>query len=277
MQGGVHVQRYMHTGIHTRSYSEVQIPISPCLYLSIHLSICHSVYLSIYLDVSLFRCLSISGSRNLPISVSLYLSIYLSHSVCLPACLPVCLSVCLSVSVLISPHLSISISISLYPSVSLSHSLSLSLSIYPFLSISVYIYLSICLATYLSIYLHAAPVCMAEYCCSRERVLNGHGWWPEPTLSAMSKKLPPQARSPEMQALRDYVTAADGSRYANQVRCCRERTHASSALPHFSYCTRQAASTLRLDVTHSNLVQRWHDLIFDAGMTARALGCWSRD
>jgi len=49
-----------------------------------------------------------------------------------------------------------------------------------------------------------------------------------------------------MQALRDYVTAVDGSRYANQ-----------------------AASTLRLDVTHSNLVQRWHDLIFDSSMTVR--------
>ena len=47
-----------------------------------------------------------------------------------------------------------------------------------------------------------------------------------------------------MQALRDYVTAADGYRYSNQ-----------------------AASTLRLDVTHSNLIQRWHDLVFDSNMT----------
>ena len=51
-------------------------------------------------------------------------------------------------------------------------------------------------------------------------------------------------QSTEMQALRDYVTAADGYRYANQ-----------------------AASTLRLDVTHSNLIQRWHDLVFDSSMT----------
>mmetsp|Transcript_23410 Transcript_23410/g.55247 ORF Transcript_23410/g.55247 Transcript_23410/m.55247 type:complete len:280 (-) Transcript_23410:74-913(-) len=63
-------------------------------------------------------------------------------------------------------------------------------------------------------------------------------------IGMKSQDWPTIHQSPEMQALRDYVTAADGSRYANQ-----------------------AASTLRLDVTHSNLVQRWHDLIFDAGMT----------
>ena len=260
-----------------QKYRYLSLPVCICL------SICLSVTVSIYLSISMSLYFAVSLSLALEISLSLYLfiylSIYLTLSVCLPACLSIRLSLCICPYLSASLYFDLNLSLSLCLSVSLSLSLSIYLSIhfYLSLSISVYIYLSICLATYLSIYLHAAPVCMAEYCCSRERVLNGHGWWPEPTLSAMSKKLPPQARSPEMQALRDYVTAADGSRYANQVRCCRERTHASSALPHFSYCTRQAASTLRLDVTHSNLVQRWHDLIFDAGMTARALGCWSRD
>lgn len=44
--------------------------------------------------------------------------------------------------------------------------------------------------------------------------------------------------------LRDWVTSSDESRYDFQ-----------------------AAGTLRLDVTHSNLVQRWHDLVFDINMT----------
>jgi len=44
--------------------------------------------------------------------------------------------------------------------------------------------------------------------------------------------------------LRDWITSSDESRYDFQ-----------------------AAGTLRLDVTHSNLVQRWHDLVFDVNMT----------
>jgi tubulin-folding cofactor B len=47
-----------------------------------------------------------------------------------------------------------------------------------------------------------------------------------------------------MASLRDYICANDASRYDNQ-----------------------AAGTLRLDVTHSNLVQRWHDIVFDESMT----------
>lgn len=45
-------------------------------------------------------------------------------------------------------------------------------------------------------------------------------------------------------ALRDYLTAADGHRYDHQ-----------------------AQGTLRMDVTHSNLIQRWHDIKFDEDMT----------
>lgn len=44
--------------------------------------------------------------------------------------------------------------------------------------------------------------------------------------------------------LRDYLTAADASRYDNQ-----------------------AEGTLRLDVTHSNLIQRWHDIKFEDDMS----------
>eukprot|EP00434_Breviolum_minutum_P002844 symbB.v1.2.002500.t1/scaffold132.1/size310437/11 len=63
-------------------------------------------------------------------------------------------------------------------------------------------------------------------------------------IGTQSQDWPTVHQSAEMQALRDYVTAADGYRYANQ-----------------------AASTLRLDATHSNLIQRWHDLVFDSNMT----------
>ncbi len=94
-------------------------------------------------------------------------------------------------------------------------------------------------------------------------------------------------RSAEMQALRDYVTAADGYRYANQVsrfemESWRLDLHSKVSkdkdigalfstpeLHHWS--TAEAASTLRLDVTHSNLIQRWHDLVFDSNMSVRAL------
>jgi len=48
--------------------------------------------------------------------------------------------------------------------------------------------------------------------------------------------------------LRDWVTSSDESRYDFQ-----------------------AAGTLRLDVTHSNLVQRWHDIVFDVNMTVSAV------
>ena len=77
-----------------------------------------------------------------------------------------------------------------------------------------------------------------------------------------------------MQALRDYVTAADGYRYANQVSLlhCKSLqvvSHCpSQRQKHWIWATLQAASTLRLDVTHSNLIQRWHDLVFDSSMTA---------
>eukprot|EP00435_Cladocopium_sp_Y103_P051194 s530_g15.t2 len=63
-------------------------------------------------------------------------------------------------------------------------------------------------------------------------------------IGTQAQDWPTVHQSAEMQALRDYVTAADGYRYASQ-----------------------AASTLRLDVTHSNLIQRWHDLVFDSSMT----------
>lgn len=56
--------------------------------------------------------------------------------------------------------------------------------------------------------------------------------------------MPTVHQNPEMNALRDYVTAADENRFANQ-----------------------AAGHLRLDVTHSNLIQRWHDILFHEDMT----------
>ncbi|CAJ1403169.1 unnamed protein product [Effrenium voratum] len=63
-------------------------------------------------------------------------------------------------------------------------------------------------------------------------------------LGTKSEDWPSMHQSQEMQALRDYVTAADGYRYANQ-----------------------ASTTLRLDVTHSNLIQKYHDIVFDSTMT----------
>lgn len=63
-----------------------------------------------------------------------------------------------------------------------------------------------------------------------------------------SKDLPTIHQSPEMEYLRDWVTANDETRYDGQ-----------------------AQGTLRLDVTHSNLVQRWHDIIFETTMTVAAV------
>merc|ERR1719188_2926392 len=58
-----------------------------------------------------------------------------------------------------------------------------------------------------------------------------------------SKDLPTIHQSPEMEYLRDWVTANDETRYDGQ-----------------------AQGTLRMDVSHSNLVQRWHDIVFDEDM-----------
>eukprot|EP00440_Ansanella_granifera_P037162 gb/GFBE01040326.1/.p1 GENE.gb/GFBE01040326.1/~~gb/GFBE01040326.1/.p1 ORF type:complete len:288 (+),score=78.11 gb/GFBE01040326.1/:1-864(+) len=63
-------------------------------------------------------------------------------------------------------------------------------------------------------------------------------------IGTKSKDLPTVHQSPEMMALRGYITGADETRYDNQAR-----------------------ETLRMDVTHSNLIQRWHDLVFDVNMT----------
>lgn len=63
-----------------------------------------------------------------------------------------------------------------------------------------------------------------------------------------SEDLPTVHQCPEMGQLRGWVCADDETRYNNQ-----------------------AAGTLRLDVTHSNLVQRWHDIIFDVNMTVSAV------
>lgn len=60
----------------------------------------------------------------------------------------------------------------------------------------------------------------------------------------MSKNLPTIHQCPEMVALKDYVTAHDHCRYDGM-----------------------AEGTLRLDVTHSNLQQRWHDILFYEEMT----------
>jgi len=60
----------------------------------------------------------------------------------------------------------------------------------------------------------------------------------------MAKNLPTVHQCPEMVAMRDYVTANDACRYEGL-----------------------AEGSLRLDVTHSNLVQRWHDILFQEDMT----------
>lgn len=60
----------------------------------------------------------------------------------------------------------------------------------------------------------------------------------------MAKHMPTVHQCPEMNVLKDYVTAGDSSRFDNQ-----------------------APGSLRIDVTHSNLVQRWHDILFHEDMT----------
>jgi tubulin-folding cofactor B len=60
----------------------------------------------------------------------------------------------------------------------------------------------------------------------------------------MSKNMPTIHQCPEMGFLRDYVTAGDDSRFDGL-----------------------AEGSLRLDVSHSNLIQRWHDILFHEDMT----------
>lgn len=62
-------------------------------------------------------------------------------------------------------------------------------------------------------------------------------------IGMRAEDFPSIHQSPEMEALRDYVTANDARRYDHQ-----------------------AQGTLRLDVTHNNLIQRWHDILFDEDM-----------
>eukprot|EP00416_Gambierdiscus_australes_P035017 CAMPEP_0171107110 /NCGR_PEP_ID=MMETSP0766_2-20121228/66192_1 /TAXON_ID=439317 /ORGANISM="Gambierdiscus australes, Strain CAWD 149" /LENGTH=315 /DNA_ID=CAMNT_0011568353 /DNA_START=54 /DNA_END=1002 /DNA_ORIENTATION=+ len=60
----------------------------------------------------------------------------------------------------------------------------------------------------------------------------------------MAKHMPSVHQCHEMEALREYVTARDDSRFDGL-----------------------ATGNLRLDVSHSNLVQRWHDILFSEDMT----------
>jgi len=60
----------------------------------------------------------------------------------------------------------------------------------------------------------------------------------------MGKNMPTIHQCPEMSYLKDYVQANDATRYDGL-----------------------AEGRLRLDVTHSNLEQRWHDILFDDSMT----------
>jgi tubulin-folding cofactor B len=60
----------------------------------------------------------------------------------------------------------------------------------------------------------------------------------------MAKHMPTVHQCEEMYELRDYVTAGDKDRFAGM-----------------------AEGRLRLDVTHSNLIQRWHDIQFHDEMT----------
>jgi len=63
-----------------------------------------------------------------------------------------------------------------------------------------------------------------------------------------TKHIPTIHECPEMNILKDYVSACDDSRYDGQ-----------------------AQGSLRLDVTHSNLIQRWHDIMFHDDMTIMAV------
>uniref|UniRef100_A0A7S0AUB8 CAP-Gly domain-containing protein n=1 Tax=Pyrodinium bahamense TaxID=73915 RepID=A0A7S0AUB8_9DINO len=60
----------------------------------------------------------------------------------------------------------------------------------------------------------------------------------------MAKHMPTVHQCQEMLALKEYVTARDSTRYDGM-----------------------AEGNLRLDVSHSNLVQRWHDILFNEDMT----------
>jgi len=63
-------------------------------------------------------------------------------------------------------------------------------------------------------------------------------------IGSTAEDFPVKRGTAEMEALRSWVTANDASRYDHQ-----------------------AEGTLRMDVSHSNLVQRWHDIVFDENMT----------
>uniref|UniRef100_A0A7S4PUS1 CAP-Gly domain-containing protein n=1 Tax=Alexandrium monilatum TaxID=311494 RepID=A0A7S4PUS1_9DINO len=60
----------------------------------------------------------------------------------------------------------------------------------------------------------------------------------------MAKNMPTVHQCEEMLALKEYVTARDSTRYDGL-----------------------ALGNLRLDVSHSNLIQRWHDILFAEEMT----------
>lgn len=67
-------------------------------------------------------------------------------------------------------------------------------------------------------------------------------------IGTRAEDLPTIHQNVGMVAVREYVTARDATRYDGQ-----------------------APGSLRLDVTHSNLVQRWHDILFDERMTIGAV------
>lgn len=64
----------------------------------------------------------------------------------------------------------------------------------------------------------------------------------------MAKHIPTVHECPEMNILKDYVQAGDETRFDGM-----------------------AQGGLRLDVTHSNLVQRWHDIVFHDTMSILAV------
>mmetsp|Transcript_1187 Transcript_1187/g.1467 ORF Transcript_1187/g.1467 Transcript_1187/m.1467 type:complete len:82 (+) Transcript_1187:1-246(+) len=66
----------------------------------------------------------------------------------------------------------------------------------------------------------------------------------------MVEKLPTVGQCQEMVYLREYVTAMDEHRYDGM-----------------------AEGNLRLDVSHSNLEQKWHDLLFHEEMTVLRVLC----
>lgn len=67
-------------------------------------------------------------------------------------------------------------------------------------------------------------------------------------IGTRAEDFPSCHQNSDMMCLRDYVCAGDATRFDHQ-----------------------AQGTLRIDISHSNLLQRWHDIVFDDNMTIDAV------